>query len=114
MQNHEVVNGAFGYDNNRLGNVGASNMNWTPRNPSRGYYHGNSSSVASPTIPNGCDTDSLRIQALARRPNNVPIPGMFPTRDPRSIPGERICDRCGSTSTPLWREGPEAAKVNQS
>ncbi|XXG64056.1 hypothetical protein AAC387_Pa05g2112 [Persea americana] len=97
-QNHGVANGQYGYYNMSLGNLGVSNMNWAPMNPNGGYYYGSSSAVAATVIPNGY--------------NNA---GMYPRTgepDPRSVPNERVCVVCGSTSTPLWRNGPRGAKLS--
>lgn len=111
-QNHGVVNGAYGYSNNRFGNVDGSDMNWEPTNPSSGYYYGSSSSDAAPVIPTACNNDYLRVQALPGHPNNVPIAGRFPRRREACLDTRgRICTVCRSTSTPLWRNGPRGVKV---
>lgn len=32
---------------------------------------------------------------------------------PRAVPGVRTCMKCGKTETPLWRNGPNGAKVRR-
>ena len=95
MQTHGVANGAFGYYNISMGNVGARNMNWAPMNPS-GYYYGSSSSAAVPAIPNVYNSEYARYQTINA--------DMLPMRRPFPFIGnDRICAVCGSPATQLWR-----------
>lgn len=99
MQNHGVANGAFGYYNISMGNVGASNMSWAPMNPN-GYYYGSSSLAAVPAIPaisNVYNSEHARYQTI--NANVLPMRRQhFPF-----IGNDRICAVCGSPSTQLWR-----------